>query len=316
MSDKLKKKILTLSERAWERKLSWPEVTSWLSNFNGEVEDQETETLHALYLLSQSMYFGQGLIREMLKSIYSHLYRYPIIEDIRKNNNDTLDPKFIEREFKKELYATRFLGVGNPSESGPHLLYYFRQINNLSKFLFIDSAEILEIDRNDDVVKIKQRNPHIRRYVFLDDVLGSGTQVAKYLTDILREINYITPKSKVFYYSLFATTEGLNAARSEHLFDGNVECIYELDESFKCFSNESRYFTNLEGGIKRDVAYNVAHGYGSKLWPRHPLGYKDGELLLALYHNTPNNCLPLIWAEGNQRNPWIPIFKRFHKKYN
>jgi hypothetical protein len=52
--------------------------------------------------------------------------------------------------------------------------------------------------------------------------------------------------------------------------------------------------------------------YGDELWAMHPLGYKDGQLLLSLFHNTPDNTLPVFWAESAN---WQPIFKRFHKIY-
>ena len=52
--------------------------------------------------------------------------------------------------------------------------------------------------------------------------------------------------------------------------------------------------------------------YGSTLWNMHPLGYKDGQLLLSLFHNTPDNTLPIF---GVENTTWTPIFKRFHKIY-
>lgn len=315
MLDELKQKILTLSEKAWERKIDWPEVESWLSNFDGEFEPKDRERLHALYLLTQSMYFGQSLIREMLRSIYEHLYRYPIIKEIRKKHNDTLDAELIEGEFSSELNNTRFLGVGNPSESGPHLLYYFRQINDIQKSIFIDSGQILGITRDENGISISQSEPDVKHYIFIDDVLGSGTQITTYLWDILRELRRCAPDVEISYYALFATSDGLSAARAPELFGDNVGCIYELDNTFKCFDNDSRYFSNDSGEIDKAVAKTVAEGYGEKLWHKHPLGYKNGQLLLALAHNTPDNSLPILWVDVPKNIPWHPIFRRFHKKY-
>lgn len=117
------KQIEVLNSILWEYRALRPRIDKWLANFG---TDQERE--YALYLLSRLMYFNSSNIRNLLKALYRDLYRYPVIERIRKNNNNTLDKDFIEREFKKELYNTRFLGVGNPSESGVHLLYYFRPL--------------------------------------------------------------------------------------------------------------------------------------------------------------------------------------------
>ena len=70
------------------------------------------------------------------------LFRAPLVHAIRRANNDIKDITFLDVEFCKELACTRFLGVGNPSESGHHLLYYFRQENSLPKAAFINSHEI------------------------------------------------------------------------------------------------------------------------------------------------------------------------------
>ena len=316
IKDELKSKILILSEKAWEKKLDWPAVESWLNNFDGKYTDVDEERLHALYLLTQNMYFGQDLIREMLYSVYEHLFRYPIIKKIRKDNNDTLDETIIEPIFEERLKNTRFLGVGNPSESGPHLLYYFRQVNDIAKDLFVDSSEILSFTRDlQGRITFSQKDSTVERYIFIDDVLGSGNQIRTYLEDILRELRLCAPNVEIYYFSLFASANGLSEARKPDLFDGDVESVYELDESFKCFHEGARCFKNKPDEIDKDVAMEVARTYGSELWPPHPLGYENGQLLLALAHNTPDNSLPIFWYELPQYKAWSSIFKRFHKKY-
>lgn len=318
IKDDLKRKILVLSEKAWERKVIWPEVESWLENFRGIHTNVEDEKLHALYLLTQTMYFSQELIREMLRSIFDDLYRYPIISKIREENNDTLDEGIIEKGFIEALKNTRFLGVGNPSESGPHLLYYFRQINSLPKDIFIDSSEILSISRNDqDNVVISQKDTTVERYVFIDDLLGSGDQVKSYLDDIIRELRKCAPNSEIYYFSLFATSSGLVEARKPDFFDNKAESIYELDATFKCFDKSSRCFINKPSEINQNTALEIAKKYGQGLGleSRDHLGYKDGQLLLALSHNTPDNSLPILWFDFPKNVPWTPIFKRYIKQY-
>ena len=51
-----------------------------------------------------------------------------------------------------------------------------------------------------------------------------------------------------------------------------------------------------------------------QLAAKHQLGYGDGQLLLGLFHNTPDNTLPIFWfnEEGKE---WYPIFKRYNKIY-
>jgi hypothetical protein len=118
-------KIKTLNETVWERRATEPLIADWLDNFAPSVSPANNERTHALYLLSNFMYFGSRQIRELLKALYRDLYRYPIVESIRRANSDSLDSGIIDPLFRNELENTRFLGVGNPSESGCHLLYSF-----------------------------------------------------------------------------------------------------------------------------------------------------------------------------------------------
>jgi hypothetical protein len=51
--------------------------------------------------------------------------------------------------------------MGNPAESGTHLLYYFRQVNNINKDLFIDQS------------KVDLSDTQIKRYIYIDDMIKS-----------------------------------------------------------------------------------------------------------------------------------------------
>jgi len=138
--DALATRLVTLNERVWEGRTSGPAVRNWLDNFNGRTgTSPEVEQLHALYILSQFMYFGSKEIRVLLRALYRELFLLPLAQRVRAETANVAE--FCARmQVEREL--TRFLGVGNPSESGVHMLYYFRQENGLSKFAFLDSAQI------------------------------------------------------------------------------------------------------------------------------------------------------------------------------
>lgn len=309
MWDELKTKIKVLNERVWENRAEWPLVEDWLNNFTGLKEPADVEKLHALYLLSKFMYFGDRETRALLRAMFRDAYKYPIIAEIRRNNGDTLDEKFINAVFDQERQATRFLGVGNPSESGYHLLYYFRQENRLPKSLFINTHEIFTQTGSGARVI---RDMSIKRYVFLDDLCGSGKQATDYSREVLKELKALRPGTIASYYVLFATVKALDDIRNNTLFD-DVACVFDLDSSFKCFADESRYFAGGASGVSKTIAHDICLHYGSHLWPSHPLGYRDGQLLLGFHHNTPDNSLPIIWADEPGLD-WQPIFKRYPKE--
>ena len=134
----LKKRILVLNEKTWEGRLVWPKIEDWLSHFDGRVTDSDTERLHALFWLSQFMYFGAREIRVLLKAVYRDLFLCPLLQEILAHDGPTTTNEALASRVREELQSTRFIGMGNPSESGVHLLYFFRQENGLGKDLFID----------------------------------------------------------------------------------------------------------------------------------------------------------------------------------
>ena len=302
-------KIKTLNETSWESRATEPAIVEWLDNFVASSQPPLDERAHALFLLSNFVYYGSRQIRELLRALYRDLYRYPIVEAIRRANSHTLDSRIIERLFRAELERTRFLGIGNPSESGCHLLYYFRQENGLPSDRFIHTHQIFRRTGGQRLL----RDTQVSRYVFIDDFCGSGKQGVEYSRDLVEEIKALNPDASVEYYVLFATTHGINKIKEETEFD-DARAIYELDASFKCFSDESRYFRMPPDGIDRGFCEQMCRRYGARMVSaRHVLGYEDSQLLIGFHHNVPDNTLPIIWFDGPDGVAWKPIFRRYPK---
>ncbi|MFQ3247369.1 MAG: hypothetical protein ACI9SP_004024 [Arenicella sp.] len=306
--EELQKKIKILSETVWDGRAKHDEVNIWLDNFLSDKSTNKDEQLHALYLLSKYMYFSSGEIKELLKATYRDLYKYPIIKLIRKSNNDTLNRKLIKKEFDKKLEKTRFLGVGNPSESGSHMLYYFRQENALSKDYFIHAHQIFDL-AGESSPKLKDET--ISRYVFIDDFCGEGTQATDYLKDIIARIKSASQDVEVHYYVLFGNESGLSRVRSETLID-SCEAVFKLDETYKCFGEKSRYAPKNDERLDWVFAEEMVKKHGKYLNKFNPLGHGDCQFLIGFFHNTPNNTLPIIWKKSDK---WQPIFKRYGKIY-
>lgn len=308
---KLLGKIKSLNENLWEQRVTLPRVCAWLQNFVGERAAADAEQLHALFLLTQFTYFGDMQIRECLRAIYRDLYRYPLIKDIRRKNGDALDIALIETEFKKKLKKTRFLGVGNPSESGCHLLYYFRQENNLAKDLFMNGYKVFGRDERSNSMILT--SPEVSSYVFIDDFCGSGKQCVDYLSATVRSIKTLRQEARVSYFCIIGTAHGLATIRNNTNFD-EVSAIFTIDESYKCFSNDSQIFITAPSWFDHQLIEEVCTHYGRQIAPGSPLGYKDGQLLLGFHHNVPDNTLPIIWRES-ESPAWTSIFRRYDKKY-
>lgn len=306
-------RLVTLDERAWEGKADGPTIENWLRNFVGRTgHNPDVEKLHALYLLSQFMYFGSREIRVLLKAMYRELYLLPLAQEIRAQAVDRAD--FLHK-MQDAREATKFLGVGNPSESGVHLLYYFRQENGLSKNAFLDSAQIYKITESNGTRRRIVRHTNIKRYVFLDDMCGSGETAIRYSKDLVPELISEIPDVELYYFSIFATSAGLDRIRRETAFGNRCGAVYELDESYKWSKENSRYLLGLAPGLDPKLLVDVASTYGATLLPNHPMGYEDSQLLLGFFHNTPDNTLPVIWCdpENGAAGHWYPIFRRYPK---
>lgn len=276
----LQEQTKILDEHIWHTYHKNDKIEGWLDNFQGEDKDM------AHKLLNHFVYFNSQMTKEMLISLYRDFIEYPIRQKV-------LNEVDVEKLFKEELNQTRFLGMGNPAESGTHLLYYFRQVNNINKDLFIDQS------------KVDLSDTQIKRYIYIDDMSITGKQVYEYANTKAKEIS--EKGIEVNCYLLCATKKAIDKIKNMNIFNF-VESVFELDESFKCFGDSSRYFSD---GASNQECKEMVEKYGKKLYKNHMLGYKDSQLLLGLEHNTPNNTLPIFWSEKG----WNPIFKRYGKNY-
>ncbi|MBW6401947.1 hypothetical protein KPL78_29140 [Roseomonas sp. HJA6] len=310
----LRVRITVLNERVWENRNQWPQVEAWLANFDGRAGfDPEVEQLHALFLLSQFLFIGSAETRVLLQSVYRDLFLIPLIQEVRESLGGCRDRHIVETAVNEALAKTRFLGVGNPSESGVHLLYYFRQENRLSKSQFLDSAAVFTSTLGEDgKIKRALADSDIERYIFVDDVCGSGDTAVNYSDGIVTELLALKPDAKLHYLAMFATRKGIETVRSTKFGAGSA-AVFELDDSYRCLSAGARILLDAPPHIDPATLEKVAMSYGALLRPGYPGGWGNNQLLLGFQHNTPDNTLPIMWAEGDASHPWTPAFKRYAK---
>ncbi len=306
-------KIQFLSEWLWENKPKQPEIIEWLDNFDSI--NSERERLNSLHQLSYFMSFELREIREMLKSLFRDHFIKPLIQEIKKSGISNLYD--INIEVDKQIKKTRFIGLGNSSESSCLMLYFFRQENGLSKDHFINASQIFERGDDGKVVSLRKHGnevvkEEILHYVFMDDFSGSGSQAYDYFIDNgCKMIFNLNSDAKVYYFTLFSTTE---SNIKLHSFDPKIKLrsIFELDETYKVFGENSRYYTKYsdEKIFAKEVCKNYKDRYSQ---PDYLCGWRDGQLLLRFFYNTPDNTLPSFWTKTDT---WKPIFKRYDKIYN
>ena len=309
----LLEKIKKLNELLWENRVPLPSVQQWLDNFKGERNGQAIEQAHALYILSKFLYFGQTEVRVLLHTMFQDLVRHHLAVQVRSRVHDKDDFQAVHRELVNELNKTRFLGIGNPSESGTHILYFFRQVNEIPEKFFPGLQDLVTGQLNHS--NTRWARPEIQRLIFLDDFCGTGTQASAFGFQRLTLLRRVAKRSNVqielWYLTLLATTTGLLNLRNNGVFD-RIEAVSELDPTYRVFGPDSQTYANPPDGLKKDDAEGIVRHYGERLMPGHSLGYQDSQLLLGFTHNIPDNTLPIIWRESE--NPhWRPIFPRNDK---
>jgi hypothetical protein len=198
------------------------------------------------------------------------------------------------------------IGFGGASKSGATYVRMYATDNELTEHNFGFAADVrAKLERDD-------RN-RVRALVYIDDVIGTGTTFQKAVRELYEDCGYLLQERhvKVFATAICGLSAGLEAVRHAGA-DLGIEIIpYVVDlltEEDRCFHPKRGIFPNQD---ELDAAKQLAQEYGSKLaGQRDALGYKDSQLLVVMFDNTPNNTLPILWKPGNKNFPWNPLFKR------
>lgn len=304
------RKVIALDREIWHEQLTEETITKWIEQFDGQLDASENEQILALTLLSHFMFFGRLELDVLCRALYHEHLWYPIVSAYRRANHDTLNEAEIDHAVRNELNRTVIVGPGNAAESGAHLLYQFRIANDLPLKLFVSPGELLHYRR--------RQLREIRRIVLLDDLCGSGKSAERFDRELIRPLKrrrFSSRRLSVSYLTLFATRKGIDRAR--HLFDSGTAML--LDESHQVFAASSRYFRPgtraSQTNVNIEQARSILTHYGSNLYPSHPLGYRDSQLLLGFAHNIPNNTLPVFWSTaGNPR--WQALVRRHGKRWD
>lgn len=312
ITDELQSKIKTLHSSIWERRADWPEVLDWLKQFEEHDDPDADEQLQALRLLSSFMYFGVNEMRALLRSLFRDTFRPQVAKEVRAGLHPSTTLSIVGSMVDVELQHTRFVSLGNPSESSALLLYYFRQENLLPKNLFLHGSDIFDLSDIGSDVGLKVQDTSITRYVFIDDLCGSGHQGREYSDRIVKPLKSIKPDVKTYYYPIFGLSDGIQYLRTHSTFD-EVYPVVELDPTFRAFATDSRLYVEPEIAPLRLPTEATCRRYGSQLVPAHPLGWEDGQLYIGFAHNTPDNSLPIFWCDHTSPKPWRPIFRRYPK---
>jgi broad specificity phosphatase PhoE len=258
----------------FEGKLSFDNVLSWIFQFKDE--DQSL----AVKLFLRLKYFTAKEVQDLCRVLYSQLP-----DSIHKN-----------------LYKTLFVSLGGSSDSGEMLLYHYREQNN------IPQSNCKNIDAFREIIESRQMLPY-NYLIFVDDFIGTGGQATTILTEELKEIISFHKFDYVGFQAIVGFMDGKKLIEE----NTNIEVIvsHELTEKDRIFNEASEILT--KDFFVRQRLREIIQKYGERLYRIGPLGYGGNQALIAFFHNTPNNTLPVIWASSATEG-WRALLPRGESK--
>ena len=293
VTDDIVNEILMTSRISWDNIIEPDDLNNWLSNFTGEaLGSSAAEKSLALWLLSGVVYFNIRDVRAFCKNLFDEYIHKKLVEYRIENRYQDLNT---EKQIAHILDSTCFLAMGNDSESGANVLYYFRQINKLSRSVF---------DKNLDV--------EYENLVFVDDVSVSGAQALQYIPSVQQAVKH----QKSYYLAFLASREATDELK--HISVEVICCNYLTDRE-RCFSKDSYVFSTEAKQQFIPITAKMCEYYGKKITKGHveaegyPLGFDQGQCLFCFFYNTPDNTLPIFWCNGHG---WKPLFTRYEKIYD
>lgn len=199
----------------------------------------------------------------------------------------------------KDLYATIMSELGNPrdktwfvpvgyvAKSGSIIAYYFRTQNNLPQDRFVAPGDIASLPLTKEEV-----------VVFLDDFVGSGNQAHQVWQTAVEPVQK-SSSCRFAIAVLVGYQDGLERVRASTGF--MTFALQVLTEKDRPFSAQGSLFAD---STEKARAREIIEMYGARLYPNHPLGYRESQGLIGFFYSTPNNSLPIFWSS---EAGWHPL---------
>jgi hypothetical protein len=142
--------------------------------------------------------------------------------------------------------------------------------------------------------------------MFIDDFLGTGEQFCSFAQEF--QLSASLKGCYSVYAPLVAHKAGI-AEVQKHFPDLHVVAVEVIDNTYNLFSDQSPWFgdgVNSPLGA-REFYDELMARVRFPIKPEALRGFGKLSLAYAFNHATPDNCLPIIWSEGNN---WKPLLER------
>lgn len=179
-----------------------------------------------------------------------------------------------------------FVPIGGAGSGAQQIARHLRSMRDVPRRCVID---LLELTR--------RPSEEVSVVVFFDDFSGTGETIVDWW-DLNEPI--IRPKNTDIVLGVLVLNGGARRRLQDLL--GTVMSVEELPDSANVFHADCAGFTAAEKATLLRLCKRT--GCGATFLK----GWGECGLLLAFKHGCPNNSLPILWYEKEER--WEPLFKR------
>lgn len=190
---------------------------------------------------------------------------------------------------RPNLFITSF---GSEGKSGSKIAYEFRHTKLINEKKFINAWDLTRLPESSTVI-------------FVEDLIGTGTQSTEYILDKLNLL--LNPSSEPFLLTICATPEGIEKVRSETNFQV-INGIELVENEYQYLSQSCNYFNSKE----KDKLIKLNSSLKT-------VGRRDFDkgLLVTFHYSPPNNSMPILWKHnfpyknlrGEEKN-WLALLPR------
>ena len=181
---------------------------------------------------------------------------------------------------------------GEEGKSGNKVIYEFRHANLVKGGRIVKSWEL-------------PRLPEKSIIVFVDDLIGTGTQSVDFISKRLNLM--LNPSHEAILLTLCATPEGIEHVQENTNFKVITGMVLEKSK-YQHYEKECGYFSEHE----RDYIIKA----NARLKKQTSINHDKG-LLLAFYYSVPNNTMPIVWKEKyeyenerGEKKQWFALLPR------
>jgi hypothetical protein len=280
-------------------------LINWLNNL-----DNVSQQSLLFRLVPDIYFFNEDEFNSLCRAAYNDIILNWLI-DIHSDTLNILDEN-LQDKLKEEITHTWFCSVTD-SMNIANFCHINKIHGNSHRPNWRDFSWFADMDKVKNYIK----EFNIRQIVLLEDFIGSGDQFVKKepknCSTILDCINYIQNEYKFLIVPLVICPKGQYNITNNIKELKNVKLNPVVVLSDECFinadvivrmqtsdENKKKYYQDLYN-LLQVIHKNVKFNGG-------PFGYKQTGSLVVLYTNCPNNTIPLIHED--KENKWRSLFPR------